>query len=189
MNLKHFALIAALVAAFAVAGCGDDNEEPADTNTATEQVTEEAGATEEAGSEDDATEEGKPPKVSGSTSEKPEIATPEGSPPEELVIKDVKKGKGDKAKEGDEVTVHYVGLNWSNGMEFDSSWGRGDPTSFPLEQGSLIDGWVEGIPGMREGGRRLLIIPPDKGYGPAGSPPNIPGNETLVFVVDLEKVK
>lgn len=187
MKLKHFALIAAIVAAFVVAGCGDDNnDESADTGTTTEQVTEETGATEDSG----ATEEpGKPPKVSGSTDEAPEIADAEGAPPEELVIKDIKKGDGKTAKAGDSVKVQYLGKNWSNNEQFDASWDRGEAFVFDLGAGNVIAGWDEGVAGMKEGGRRLLIIPPDMGYGPQGSPPSIPPNETLIFVVDLEKVK
>jgi peptidylprolyl isomerase len=187
MKLKHFALIAVIVAAFVAAGCGDDNnDESADTGTTTEQVTEETSATEETG---DSEETGKPPKVSGSLKDKPVIASTQGSPPEELIIKDVKKGDGKTAKAGDSVKVQYVGKNWSNGQQFDASWDRGEAFTFDLGAGNVIAGWDEGVEGMKEGGRRLLVIPPDKGYGPQGSPPSIPANETLIFVVDLEKVK
>lgn len=185
MKTKTFILLAAVIAALVVAGCGDDNktEDSADTGDTTELATEETGATESSG------EAGDPPKVTGSLDEKPEIATPEGSPPTELIIKDIKKGKGPKAKDGDTVKVQYVGMNWSNGQEFDTSWSRGEPFEFTLGQGMVIQGWDEGVAGMKKGGRRLLVIPPEQGYGAQGSPPSIPANETLVFVVDLEDIE
>jgi peptidylprolyl isomerase len=119
---------------------------------------------------------------------KPEITVPDEDPPEELQTEDLKVGDGAEAKEGDTVTVHYVGVAWSTQEEFDSSWDRGEPAQFPLVRGGLIEGWIEGIPGMKEGGRRLLVIPPDLGYGEQGSPPAIGPDETLVFVVDLVSV-
>ena len=91
-------------------------------------------------------------------------------------------------KLGDEVTVQYVGVNYESGEEFDSSWGR-EPFSFTVGAGMVIPGWEQGIAGMKVGGRRELIIPPDLAYGEAGSPPSIPPNETLVFVIDLYAVK
>ena len=82
--------------------------------------------------------------------------------------------------------MQYVGISWSTGKQFDASWDRGaQPFQFPLGQGQVISGWDEGIPGMKVGGRRILVIPPDQGYGAAGAPPDIAPNETLVFVVDL----
>ena len=85
--------------------------------------------------------------------------------------------------------MQYVGDSWSTGETFDASWDRGaEPLEFPLGAGQVIPGWDQGIQGMKEGGRRLIVIPPDLAYGPQGSPPVIGPNETLVFVVDLEKV-
>ena len=97
-------------------------------------------------------------------------------------------GDGDEAVDGTRVTVHYVGVAFRSGEEFDASWNRGQPFSFPLGQGQVIAGWDNGIPGMKVGGRRELVIPPGQAYGPQGSPPAIGPNETLVFVVDLKRI-
>ena len=120
---------------------------------------------------------------------KPEVEVPEGDPPEELEIEDITEGEGTEAQPGDTLTMQYVGVNYSNGKEFDSSWEGGEPFTFQIGAGSVIPGWDEGIVGMKVGGRRQLIIPPDLGYGAEGSPPDIPPNETLVFVVDLLDVE
>ena len=119
---------------------------------------------------------------------KPQIAAPEGAPPKKLGIKDIEVGTGTEAKAGDLVTVQYVGVSWSTGEEFDASWDRGEPFQFTLGAGEVIPGWDRGVEGMKEGGRRRLVIPPALGYGAQGSPPAIKPNETLVFVVDLEQV-
>lgn len=103
-----------------------------------------------------------------------------------LEIEDVECGDGDEVARGDVITVHYTGT-LEDGTEFDSSRG-GDPVSFALESGQLIEGWVEGIPGMREGGRRKLTIPPELGYGEAGYPPDIPPDATLVFDVEVVSI-
>ena len=107
------------------------------------------------------------------------------APPTELVANDLEEGTGPAAKAGDEVSVQYVGVNYKSGKEFDASWDRGEPFTFALGSGMVIPGWEKGIEGMKVGGRRELIIPPELGYGAAGSPPAIPPNETLIFVVDL----
>jgi peptidylprolyl isomerase len=109
-----------------------------------------------------------------------------GDPPCELVIQDIVDGDGKEAPKGSTVTIQYVGVSWSTGDEFDSSWESPQPATFPL--GNLIPGWQQGIPGMKEGGRRRLIIPPELGYGEQGYPPDIKPNETLVFVIDLIEV-
>ncbi len=118
---------------------------------------------------------------------KPEVPKPEGPPPSELETDDVVVGEGQAAKPGDHVTVHYVGVSFSTGKQFDASWDRGAPFDFPLGAGRVIEGWDYGVTGMREGGRRTLVIPPELGYGSRGAGPIAP-NETLVFVVDLVKV-
>ncbi|HVL81577.1 MAG TPA: FKBP-type peptidyl-prolyl cis-trans isomerase [Actinomycetota bacterium] len=115
---------------------------------------------------------------------KPEVEVPEGDPPPELVIEDITVGRGREAEAGDMVVVHYVGVSWSTREEFDNSYDRGQPVPFQLVEGGLIQGWIEGIPGMRVGGRRKLTIPPHKGYGSSGRGPIAP-DETLVFIVDL----
>ena len=119
---------------------------------------------------------------------KPEIPKPTGSPPTELVKEDIVKGKGPGAKPGDTVTVNYVGMNFSNGVEFDSSWDSGAPFPVQLGAGSVIAGWDKGLVGMKKGGRRKLTIPPEMGYGAEGYPPDIPPNETLVFVIDVVSI-
>ena len=126
-------------------------------------------------------------EISTDLSSKPEVPTPTGEPPAELVTADVVTGDGAPARSGDHVAVHYVGVSFSNGKQFDSSWDRGTPFDFPLGAGRVIQGWDFGVTGMREGGRRTLVIPPSLGYGARGMGPIAP-NETLVFVVDLVKV-
>ena len=126
--------------------------------------------------------------VGKDTSSKPKIAAPEGSPPAELEKRDIVRGKGAKAKKGDSLTMQYVGVSWSTGQQFDASWDRREPFTFELGAGGVIPGWDEGLVGMRQGGRRLLVIPAAKGYGPQGQPPDIGPNETLIFVVDLERI-
>ncbi len=122
--------------------------------------------------------------------QKPQVQVPRGEqPPKELVIEDVVEGYGDEAKPGQNVEVHYVGVAWSTGRQFDASWDRGQPFSFPLGGGQVIKGWDQGVAGMRVGGRRKLTIPPHLGYGRAGAGSAIAGNETLVFVVDLLDVQ
>jgi peptidylprolyl isomerase len=120
---------------------------------------------------------------------KPPIAKPKGAPPAKLVKRDIVEGKGAVAKDGKELTMQYVGIAFSTGEEFDASWGRGEPFKFQLGAGMVIPGWDKGIAGMRVGGRRQLVIPPDLAYGAQGQPPTIGPNETLVFDVDLLKVK
>ena len=115
-------------------------------------------------------------------SAKPQIEFPEGPPPAELAIKDLVVGEGAEATAGAVVDVHYVGVEYDTGEEFDSSWDRGESISFPLR--GLIAGWQDGIPGMRVGGRRQLIIPPEQAYGPAGGGHRLSG-KTLIFVIDL----
>lgn len=114
--------------------------------------------------------------------EKPEIDFIDGAPPEELVITDLIEGTGAQAMPGDTVNVHYVGVEFDTGEQFDASWDRGESISFPLA--GLIAGWQEGIPGMKAGGRRQLVIPPELAYGPAGGGHRLSG-KTLVFVIDL----
>jgi peptidylprolyl isomerase len=104
------------------------------------------------------------------------------------VVKDLIPGTGPEAKAGQSVTVNYVGALYSNNTIFDASWKRNTPFTFPLGEGKVIPGWDKGVAGMRVGGRRELIIPPELGYGTRGSPPTIPPNATLVFIVDLLSV-
>ena len=119
---------------------------------------------------------------------KPSITIPQETPPSELVKTDITVGTGDEAVKGKNVSVHYVGVAWSNGQEFDASWNRGDAFDFRLGAGQVIQGWDDGVAGMKVGGRRQLTIPPDMGYGSRGAGGVIKGGETLVFVVDLLNV-
>ena len=126
--------------------------------------------------------------VGGAPDEKPAIQLPDGAPPAGLQSLDLTVGDGAEVPARATVTVHYVGVSWTNGgAEFDASWDRGETISFGLNQ--VISGWTEGIPGMKVGGRRLLIIPPDMGYGASSPTPAIAPNDTLVFVVDLVDVR
>jgi peptidylprolyl isomerase len=117
---------------------------------------------------------------------KPEIEFPEGPAPAELVIEDIEVGQGPEATSGATVEVHYLGVEYETGEEFDSSWNRGAPIEFPLR--GLIKGWQDGIPGMKTGGRRKLTIPPEQAYGPVGSGHRLSG-KTLIFVIDLLGVR
>ncbi len=121
--------------------------------------------------------------------EKPEIDFPEGEPPSDLVIVDEIVGDGPEAEVGHTVVAHYVGVAFSTGEEFDSSWSRGDPLAFPLGKGRVIKGWDQGLVGMRVGGRRKLVIPSELAYGKQGAGGAIAPGETLIFVVDLVDVK
>jgi peptidylprolyl isomerase len=119
---------------------------------------------------------------------KPKVTVPKGKPPSNLVSKDLITGHGPAAGTGDLVSVQYVGVNFKGGKEFDASWKRGQPFQFQIGGGQVIPGWDQGVVGMRVGGRRELIVPPGLGYGPQGQPPTIQPNETLVFVIDLQKI-
>ena len=122
------------------------------------------------------------------STEKPEVDFPGGEPPADLQITDIKEGDGEVAKAGDTVQVHYVGVAYSTGEEFDSSYDRGDPLQFQLGAGRVIAGWDQGVQGMRVGGRRQLVIPPHLAYGDRGAGNVIAPGETLIFVCDLVAV-
>ncbi|HEX6228220.1 MAG TPA: FKBP-type peptidyl-prolyl cis-trans isomerase [Solirubrobacterales bacterium] len=150
-------------AAIAFAGCGDDDSTTSEGDTTVAEAT--------------------------APQTKPDVEPPKGAPPKQLEVEDLIQGSGEVAESGDGVTVQYVGVNYRSGKEFDASWGR-EPFSFQLGAGMVIPGWDQGVEGMKVGGRRELIIPPNLGYGPAGTPDgSIPPNETLVFVVDLLEVE
>ena len=121
--------------------------------------------------------------------EKPEVEIPEGTPPDELVVEDLEEGDGTAAEQGDQVVVDYVGVDYDSGKEFDASFGDPEPFEFQLGAGMVIPGWDEGVEGMKVGGRRQLVIPPDLAYGEQGQPPDIKPNATLVFVIDLLEVR
>lgn len=117
--------------------------------------------------------------------DKPEIDFPEGEPPADLEIKEIWEGVGAVAKAGDYVKVHYVGVAFSTGEEFDASWNRGNPLEFQLGAKQVIAGWDQGIQGMKVGGRRKLTIPAHLAYGDRGAGGRIAPGETLIFVCDL----
>lgn len=112
-----------------------------------------------------------------------------GDPPGELVIDDLVLGDGPAAVRGASLTVHFVGAEWVSGAEFDATWDRGQPFTFELGAGRVIDGWERGLVGMRAGGRRALIVPPDLAYGERGAAGGIDAGATLVFIVDLLDVQ
>ncbi|MGC5344957.1 FKBP-type peptidyl-prolyl cis-trans isomerase [Streptomyces sp. DT24] len=120
--------------------------------------------------------------------DKPEIDFPGGEPPADLVIKDIWEGDGAEAKAGHTVSVHYVGVAFSTGEEFDASWNHGTPLRFQLGGGQVISGWDQGIQGMKVGGRRQLTIPAHLAYGDRGAGSRIAPGETLIFVCDLISV-
>lgn len=179
MRARLLVLLTLLLLALVAAGCGDDTTGAQDTGTPEPATSEQETTTTETAAEAD-------PK---DTKVKPVIDKPTGSPPKRLVKEDVVKGKGPAAKAGDNVTVQYVGVNFSTGEQFDASWDRGEPFTFQLGQGAVIKGWDKGVVGMKAGGRRQLTIPPELGYGAQGTPDgSIPPNETIVFVVDLVSI-
>ncbi len=118
-------------------------------------------------------------------SEKPLVEPHLGPPPSELLVEEIVVGDGEEAKVGQTAVVHYVGVGVSSGEEFDASWNRGEPFTFPLGAGYVIKGWDEGVVGMKVGGRRRLVIPAHLGYGSQGAGGVIAPGETLIFVVDL----
>jgi peptidylprolyl isomerase len=174
-----------LLATLALAACGDDEGGGQTAEIPSGPSAETPTTTPEAAPEPAAPEGGDPKDLK----KKPRVDVPKGDPPSKLETEDIVKGKGKAAKKGDNVTVQYVGVLYDGGEEFDASWTRNEPFPFELGAGMVIPGWDEGVAGMKEGGRRKLIIPPDKAYGPEGQPPTIPPDATLVFVVDLLKVE
>ena len=118
--------------------------------------------------------------------EKPVVEVPTDTPPSyQLELEDLEVGDGDEAASGHIVEVHYVGVSWKTGKQFDASWDRGDTFKFGLGKGQVIPGWDRGVAGMKVGGRRRITIPPDLAYGKRGAGGVIGPGETLVFVVDL----
>ena len=122
------------------------------------------------------------------TFEKPVVEVTSNAPPNELLIEDVLIGDGLECSAGQLISVDYVGVSWSNSAEFDSSWSRNEVFTFQLGVGQVIEGWDEGCVGMKVGGRRKLVIPPDKAYGSQGAGGIIGPDETLIFVVDLRSI-
>ncbi len=178
MGRRLLALLA-LLATLALVACGDDDGD-GDGETTPPPAAQEETETEPTPAEQR--------EALKDTSTKPEIPRPTGSPPRRLRTEDIVRGKGPAAKPGDTITAHYAGVTFSTGEEFDASWNRGEPFTFPLGAGKVIEGWDRGFVGMKQGGRRILTIPPELAYGAQGFPPAIGPNETLVFVVDLLEI-
>ena len=174
------AVLALLVPALAIllAGCGSSGSSSSTIGVGNENTVDNTLA--KAGASTTATT-----PTSGPLAAEPKVTAPAGAAPTKLVTKDLIVGTGPEAKVGQNVTVNYVGVLFHGGKEFDASWKRNEPFTFALGKGAVIAGWDQGIVGMKVGGRRELIIPAPLAYGPKGSPPTIPPNAPLVFVVDL----
>lgn len=176
------ALLALLAAAVLIAGCGSSSS-TSSIGIGDENKSDEALAKGSETSSTASTTATTP--TSGELASEPKVTPPSGAPPSKLVVKDLIVGTGPEATPGETVTVNYVGVLYKGGKEFDASWKRKEPFSFALGKGQVIAGWDKGVAGMKVGGRRELIIPAPLGYGATGSPPTIPPNAALVFVVDL----
>ena len=170
-------LLAVLALALSLAACGGDEPAGSAAGSSTAQTCRSSAAT------------AAPGDVSTDLAEAPAVPTTDDAPPCDLQISDVVVGTGAEAVAGSAVAVKYVGAFYGTGEEFDSSWSRGDDETLPVTLGSggVIEGFDQGITGMHVGGRRMVVIPSDLGYGPAGQGP-IPGGATLVFVIDLVSV-
>ncbi len=178
--------ILAVALVLGVTACGgDDNGSSSATQTQTTPT-----VTSDAGKEPRAAKV-TPAPGEGDLGTKPKVPKGKGDPPTDLIVQDLVVGKGKKAKVGDNVAVQYVGVLFDDGTEFDASWrGKrpGKPFEFPLGGGQVIPGWDRGVIGMKEGGRRKLIIPSLLAYGAQGYPPDIPPNAALIFDIDLKKI-
>jgi peptidylprolyl isomerase len=175
-------VLLALLAAFGLVACGSDEEDSASDGNSAETSQEAPPPSADTGTETEA-----PPDLTDTTV-KPVIDRPSGTPPRRLVKEDIVKGKGPGAQPGDTVIVNYVGVSFSTGEEFDASWDTGQPFPVQLGAGKVIEGWEKGLIGIKKGGRRELIIPPEQAYGAEGAPPSIGPNETLVFVIDALEI-
>jgi peptidylprolyl isomerase len=189
-HARPLALAATLALAAAIAGCGGSGESSkigvgveSDTASVPHAAGEKITSTPTAPTSPTASTAKTP--TSGPLSTQPRVTPPGGAAPTQLVTKEIIKGTGPEAKAGESVTVNYVGVLFHGGKEFDASWKRSEPFTFTLGRGQVIKGWDEGVAGMKVGGRRELIIPSELAYGKTGSPPTIPPNAPLVFVVDL----
>lgn len=168
---RNLAMVGLLALLAIVAGCGQSND------TTVESIQ----------SDDESTAVERSDDVAGRT--KPEVSVSRGAPSGRLETKDLIEGTGAKVESGDKVTVQYVGFGYKSRREFDSSWSRNEPFRFTLGASEVVPGWDDGIEGMSVGGRRELIIPPELGYGEAGTPVAVGPNDTLIFVIDLVEVE
>jgi peptidylprolyl isomerase len=180
--------LGALLSAAMIAGCGSSESSsiaPGKENpNATAEAAKQETSVSTTASSTSAASTVKTP-TSGPLSKEPTVTPPSGAAPTKLVTKEIIKGTGPVATAGETVTVNYVGVLYHGGKIFDASWNRKEPFSFTLGKGQVIKGWDEGVAGMHVGGRRELIIPSALAYGTRGSPPTIPANAPLIFVVDL----
>jgi peptidylprolyl isomerase len=168
--MRKLLLMIAACAALAFAGCGGDDDSTSEATQADGSASVELN--------EDASKRGKP-----------QVTVPNGPPPKQLEETDLIEGTGREAKRGDTVAVQYVGVGYESGEEFDSSWSRGGELfAFDVGAKEVIPGWDQGLEGMKVGGQRELIVPPELAYGAAGAPPAIGPNETLIFVIDLVEV-
>lgn len=163
--MRGVLLTIALCLALAIAGCGGGD----DSSSGSAETSADAPAE--------------------SINKKPVVEAPSEPPPKELEEIELIEGTGPEAKAGDNVTVQYVLVDYESGKEIESSWERNEPLPFTLGSSSVIPGWEQGVEGMKAGGRRELIIPPELAYGPEGSPPTIKPNATLIFVVDMVSIE
>jgi FKBP-type peptidyl-prolyl cis-trans isomerase len=197
MHARLLISLALVTAALIPAGCGSGSGGGSGSGT-TSQATQTQTQTTSTGSSQSAAQ-GQVPKVKkvkpspaeANISTKPTVPKGKGAPPTSLVAQDLIVGKGKQAASGQAVSVRYAGVLYKNGKQFDASWkgnGPGRPFQFVLGGGQVIPGWDQGVPGMRVGGRRKLIIPASLAYGAQGYPPDIPPNAALIFDIDLKKI-
>jgi peptidylprolyl isomerase len=173
-------VVAACASVMLLAGCGADGGADGSAD----------GSTDEGDANVVQISDGVEVSVSEDTESRPVVTVPDAEPPAALFTSDVVEGSGAEAKAGDAVAVQYAGFNWSNGKEFDASWNRGaQPFEVsPLGSAPVIQGWNDGLVGAQVGDRRLIVIPPELGYGAQGAGGVIGPNETLVFVVDVVSI-
>jgi FKBP-type peptidyl-prolyl cis-trans isomerase len=179
--------LAALATAALIAGCGSSGSSSTITVGNENKADEALGKSSAAATTSTPTSTTATAKTpaSGPLSKEPTVTVPSGAAPTALVTKEIIKGTGAEAKAGQPVTVNYVGALFHGGKVFDASWKRNEPFVFTLGQGAVIKGWDQGVPGMKIGGRRELIIPANLAYGAKGAGSSIPPNAPLVFVIDL----
>jgi peptidylprolyl isomerase len=184
MKLPALMLALCIALAIAVAGCGGGSDSSSDSSDSSSS----SSSSDSTSSSDSSSTSDSAEPDNTDLSEKPVVVVPKGVSPKTFAYKDIVEGSGPVAKSGDKVTVQYVGVGYDSEKEFDASWG-GEPFPFTLGGGEVIKGWDQGVEGMKVGGRRELLLPANLAYGPAGNPPNIGPNETLIFFIDLLKVE
>lgn len=182
--MRKLLLIIAASLAVLVAGCGSGSSTSTDANSTSTSAQKKTAEEKPPAPKENAAGE----YIAETTPNVPQVTIPKGPPPKKLVIEDLKKGNGPTAKNGDKVTVHYVGVTYKGKEQFDANW-ENEPFSFKLGAQEVIPGWDKGIPGMKVGGQRKLTIPPSLAYGNQGVYPSIPPYSTLVFVVELLSTK